>query len=157
MGAPHAAHFLKAAHKDVFAHRHGLHQVKLLIDNAHAPVEGFHRGGLLNDLPVEDYLAAVLGVDAGENLHQRGFAGAVFAHQAVDLAPFDPDGYVVQGLDAGEALVHMGHGKDILAVFSFHANLLVTSDLRCGTAARPSGLFDALDGGGVFQGSLKPA
>ena len=43
------------------------------------------RAGEINTCAVVADLAGILAVDAGKNLHQRGLARAVFAHQRVDL------------------------------------------------------------------------
>ena len=43
-------------------------------------------------------------LDAGEDLHQRGLAGAVLAHQGVDLAGAEVEVDAVEGGHAGEAL-----------------------------------------------------
>ena len=39
-------------------------------------------------LAIYENLALVLLVNTGEDIHQRGLAGAVFAHQRMDLTTF---------------------------------------------------------------------
>src|SRR5207302_4516046 len=52
-----------------------------------------------------DYDLAVIGAEqAVEDVHQRGFAGAVFAEQAVDARGGEGEGDVVEGLCLAESL-----------------------------------------------------
>src|SRR5262249_41406311 len=48
----------------------------------------------------------VIGDDAGEDLHQGRFAGAVFTDDGVQFARLDVQRDIVQGDDAGKALRH---------------------------------------------------
>ena len=57
----------------------------------------------MNLFAVEEHLAVIGLVDAGEHLDQGGFAGAVFAQQCHHLTLADGDAYVIQGPDTGEA------------------------------------------------------
>jgi hypothetical protein len=41
---------------------------------------------------------------SGEQTHQRGFAGAVFTQQDVDLAAMKLEGHLIESHDSGEAL-----------------------------------------------------
>ena len=86
MGAAHAAAFLEAAEKDVLAYGHGVDEVEFLIDDAQPAAQRVDGRRLLDGLAVENDGAGVLFVNAREYLHQRGFAGAVLAHDAVDDA-----------------------------------------------------------------------
>ena len=69
-------------------------------------------------LAVERDFAGVGPVDAGEDLHQRGFAGPVLADQGQHLAGADGQRHAVEGLNAGEVLADVadfeerrcGHG-----------------------------------------------
>ena len=49
-------------------------------------------------------------IHAGDDFHQRGFAGAIFAHEQVDLAGVDFQVAVAQSSDAAEALLNVGEG-----------------------------------------------
>jgi hypothetical protein len=72
----------------------------------HADAEG-DRVGWRSDAYgriVEEYLAGVHGVEAVEDLHEGGFAGAVLAEQGVDFAGGDGERDGVVGEDAREAL-----------------------------------------------------
>jgi hypothetical protein len=51
----------------------------------------------------------VIGVDAVHDLHQGGFARAVFAEQAVDFAHAHVEADVIQGGHAGEMLCDSLH------------------------------------------------
>ena len=54
--------------------------------------------------PSTSSLAVVVGVDAGQDLHQRRLAGAVLAHQRVDLAGAELETDRVERRDAAETL-----------------------------------------------------
>ncbi|MCY1377807.1 hypothetical protein D9M69_653980 [compost metagenome] len=58
--------------------------------------------------PVEAHLAGIGPDGAEDDLHQRGFAGAVLAQDGVDLAGCDGEADVVVGNDARIALADMG-------------------------------------------------
>ena len=53
--------------------------------------------------------SSVADIDAGEDLHQRGLAGAVFTHQRVHLARVEIKPAVVQRVDAGEIFLDSPH------------------------------------------------
>jgi len=53
--------------------------------------------------------SAVLGVDSGQNLHQRAFARAVFADQRKHLARVERQVYAVERMHAGEELLNPCH------------------------------------------------
>ena len=71
-------------------------------------------------LPVEQDVAAVGGLVAGEDFHQRRFARAVFAQHADDLPAVDGEADVVVGVDGAEALVNVPE-------FNIHRHLSNTS------------------------------
>ena len=74
------------AQEDVVGHRHARHQVQLLMDDRQ-PVSGRIAGAAEpHGLAVDGDLALVVGIDAAGDLHQRRLAGAVLAHQGMDLA-----------------------------------------------------------------------
>ena len=98
---------------------------QILVDDLYAQACGLRGGDVLYGLALEQHLALVAGVHAGDDLHQRGFAAPVFAGQAHDLAGPDREIDVVQGVDAAEALVNTGHLKQ---VFRHDALLLVFLD-----------------------------
>src|SRR6185436_14797883 len=86
---------------------------------------------------VELEVAAVGRVDAGENIEQRGLAGAVRADQAVDLALADGEGHVAQRLHAAEALGDAIRGEQIQVARS--SSEPVSSLFRTAEGSRPAG------------------
>ena len=56
--------------------------------------------------------ARVGGDDAGQDVHQRGFAGAVFAKQGMDLALFHGEMNVIKDLVRTKGLGNVFHFKD---------------------------------------------
>ena len=52
---------------------------------------------------------AVLGVDAGQNLHHRALARAVFADERKHLARVERQVNAVERMHAGEELLNTGH------------------------------------------------
>jgi hypothetical protein len=93
-----------AAEHDVLEHREVVGQHEVLVHHAHAGVDRVARR-------VEGHLAAVDGdgalvrtLHAVEDLHQRGLAGAVLAHDRVHVTAPDDDVDVVVGDDARKSL-----------------------------------------------------
>src|ERR1700730_686773 len=103
-----------AADEDVLRHGQVVHQLQFLMNDADAGllrlarVGGIHAGAVVADL------AGILTVDAGENLHQRGLARAVLAHQRVDLA-----GHQIEP-SAGERAHAGGRLADVLGFNEQH-------------------------------------
>ncbi len=110
--APHPAHLPEAAQVNVLAHRHGVDEVELLVDDAQPAPQRLDGGGVLNDFPVKLDGSAIFFVDARKDLHQRGFPRAVLAHDAVYDAGGHLDGDAVQRFDAGEAFAHVPDDED---------------------------------------------
>ena len=77
-------------------------------------------GGTGDVLAKEEDLAGVGGVDAGNVVEDGGLAGAVGADQTVDLAVFDLDGEIIDGVNAAEVLLHILHFQHGDSVFSAH-------------------------------------
>jgi hypothetical protein len=63
---------------------------------------------LVHNVPV----VASVRVNARENLHQGGLAGAVLAADGVDLAGLDPQAHVIQRFNAREFLGNGPHLED---------------------------------------------
>ena len=91
-------------------------QVQLLVDHANPGLDGLLRIVREVGLPVEEHLPAVGALDAGEDLHQRGLASAVLAHQRVYLARQDGEADAVERAHAGELLGQGAHLDDGLLV-----------------------------------------
>ena len=77
-----------APNPDILGHRHEAHQVELLMDHGDAILKRIERRMELDFLALEFERAGIGRVDSGDDLHQRRFAGAVLAHQRVDMAAF---------------------------------------------------------------------
>ena len=101
-----------AAQQDVFLHGKVGREVEFLINHRHAAVAGVQRIAWLERLAVECELAGVRSVRAAEHLHQRAFAGTVFADERVDLPGVDLETHAVER--DGRAKV-LGHPIDLQA------------------------------------------
>ncbi|MNO65827.1 hypothetical protein D3C76_565970 [compost metagenome] len=93
-----------AAEEDVGGNGELRQQVQLLVDDADPLILGVagtlevHRLAAIAD-------AARIGlIDAGQHLHQGGFAGAIFTEQGHHLARIDSQTCFVEGADTGEGL-----------------------------------------------------
>ena len=71
---------------DVLRHGERLEQGEVLEHHADAQLARVRRVGDGTGLPSQQHLARVRTDDAVDDLHEGGFAGAVFAHHGVDLA-----------------------------------------------------------------------
>ena len=98
-----------ASHEDVLRHGQVLHQVQLLVHDADAQLLGVAGGLNLGGLAVELDDAVILGVNTGENFHQRRFTGAVLTDEGQDFAGAQLQLRVVQCVDAGEILLNPMH------------------------------------------------
>ena len=102
-----------ASHVDVLtdaALRNGL---QLLVDHGDAPVQGIQGTLDLNRLPFINDFALVHVINAEHAFHQRGLAGAVFAHEGMDGAGAEFQLRVVKRLDAGERFDDATHFQTI--------------------------------------------
>ena len=108
-----------AADKDVFRHGQVLHEVQLLVDDADAERLRVARAVDLDLLAKKLDRAAVARVDAGQHLHERRFAGAVFADERHDLALADLELRIVQRVDAREVFLDPGHSENRIGHFPF--------------------------------------
>ena len=98
------------AQMDVLGHGQVRRQAQLLVDDGDAGALGRDRVGDLDRLAVDQDLAAGIGVvGAREDLHQGRLAGAVLAHQRLDLAAPGLELYAVQRLHAREGLADLAH------------------------------------------------
>ena len=99
--------------EDVFGDRQQRDQRQLLVDDddpERLDVVDVAKAPLLaieDDRP----LIAAVGVDAAQHLHQRRLAGAVLAHQGMDLAGVHGEIDVAQRLHACKALADAAHFK----------------------------------------------
>ena len=65
----------------------------------------------VNLFAVEPDCARILAVNAEKALHQRGFTGAVFAHECMDGTGTDGQLCIVKRFDAGEGLADAFHAQ----------------------------------------------
>ena len=93
---------------DVFGHREVGEEGKVLVNDLDALTDGVDRMEVLVVLAVDGDRARIARIDAGDDLDQRGFAAAVFADQAVDLARLDAQIDVLQRVHAGKGFVDTG-------------------------------------------------
>ena len=84
------------------------------MDHADAQGRGIVGGAEGDLLPPDEDLALVRFIHAEEHAHQRGFTGAVFTQQGIYLAPFDLDGHIVVGDDAGKPFGDMAHFHNVV-------------------------------------------
>ena len=93
------------AEHHVFEHGERRHQHEVLMHHADAVADRLARGADSDRLAVDADLACVGFVEAVEDRHQRRFAGAVLADDAVDDSALDDEIDVVVGVNRAEALV----------------------------------------------------
>ena len=110
-GAPVDTRALGTGDEHILRHGEVGAEGDLLVHRADACVLGIlgrtdAHGSLL---ALEEDLPVVLFIDAGQNLDQRGFAGAVFSHQRVDLALAEGEIHILKGSHAGEILADAAH------------------------------------------------
>ena len=84
----------------------GIHQHEVLVDHADAGGDGVLAAFDGHRPPGDPDLAPVRPVEAVEDAHQGGLAGAVLAHQSVNRAARDREAHVPVRMDTPEALVH---------------------------------------------------
>ena len=93
---------LRPAEMDVFRDGEGLHQLEMLMHHTDAGSDRLHRRGKVPRIAIDDDLAGIRLVDAGEDIHQCRFAGTVLAEQRVNFPSPDFDIDILIGDDAGE-------------------------------------------------------
>jgi hypothetical protein len=101
-----------AGGEDVFRHRHVGEEVELLEDHPDAVRLRVRRAVEGDGLAVENDAAERRALDAGDDLHQRRFAGAVLADQHVDRAAAQLEIRTLDGDDAGIDLRHLFEAQD---------------------------------------------
>ena len=90
----------------VFADGEARNEIALLMDDADAGGDRIARTLEADGRAVEPQLALVRPIDAGDDLDQRRFAGAVLAEQRVDRAAAHRQRHVLQRQHAGEGLLN---------------------------------------------------
>ncbi len=106
----HAALGRLPAEIDVLRHAQVGQQAEFLIDDRDAVLAGDMRVGDVHDLAVDQDLPAGIGmVGPRQHLHQRALAGAVLAHQGLDLSAPGLELNVAESLRTGKSLGNAAH------------------------------------------------
>ena len=93
-----------AAHEDVLGDRQVGEERGLLVDDGDARLLRLGGRREVDVLAVEAELARVAAVEPGDDLHERGLAGAVLADEGVDRAGIEAQAAGAQGDDGAERL-----------------------------------------------------
>ena len=97
------------AKKHVLGHGQVGHGREFLVHHADAGRDALARRPELHLPASHGHPTTTRPMHARDDLHEGGFAGAVLAHEAVDLALLQREINAAQGLHAAEALGHAGH------------------------------------------------
>ncbi len=93
--------------EDIFGNSQTIQCTQLLYDNRNPVIIGIHLIMRVDFLTIQDELSAVLGINTGQHIRQRGFSGAVFADQGVHLTFIEFFGYVLYRLRDTEGFAHI--------------------------------------------------
>jgi hypothetical protein len=93
------------AEEDVVEDGHGAGEHEVLVDHPYAGGEGVVGGAEGLGLAVDEDAAGVGAEQAVEDVHEGGFAGAVFTEEAVDGGGGNGEGDGVEGGDGAEGFV----------------------------------------------------
>jgi hypothetical protein len=100
------------AKRDVLGSGEARHQALFLVDHADAQPLGVFGRVDLDRPPIELDLASIGSVQPGQDIHQAGLAGAVFAEERVDLAALCFECGGVDGHDIAEAFLNAAHREN---------------------------------------------
>ncbi len=106
---PAAAAMRRVAEEDVLGDGEFREQQQLLVNGRDPGALGVLRRGETHGAPVDQDLAAVRLIDAGDDLDQRRLACAVLAEQRMNLAGADVERDAAQRAHAGKALLEVAH------------------------------------------------
>ncbi|GAC1470889.1 MAG: hypothetical protein PVSMB5_18980 [Ktedonobacteraceae bacterium] len=81
----------------------------MLVDHTNAQTDSVAWATDLRNLPVNQNLATIGMDQAIEDIHERGFSGAIFAHQRVYLTLAYRQVHMVAGHNAGPGLIDIAH------------------------------------------------
>ena len=101
--------FALKAEDYIFSGGEHVHQLEVLVYHADAKIESISGRADDDRLSVNCDLALVGEIDAGEHIHKRGLAAAVFAQQRKDLAPVDVKPDLVVGYHRAKGLCDISH------------------------------------------------
>ena len=88
------------------------HQLEVLVDHADAESEGVGGVADVHRLAIDFDRTLVRRVGAEEYVHEAGFAGAVLAEEAKNIACVEGEVDAVAGSDGPEALRDAAHGDE---------------------------------------------
>ena len=95
---------------DVFRNGHPLDETKILVEEC----DGQVTQPVGHVPPAVVHCARIERMDSGENLDQRGFAGAILTQERDDLARADFDACVTEGARAAKPLRHAAHRQEMV-------------------------------------------
>ena len=99
------------AQNDVLRGGKQIHQLKMLVNHTDPVPEGILGRADDNLFPVDQDLAFIGKIDAGDHVHQGGFAASVFAQDGQDLLPVHIQVHAFVGLDGSESFADSSHLK----------------------------------------------
>ena len=98
---------------DILRHRHEWHQVELLMDHGDTILQRIERRFQADRQAFQMNLALIWNIYSSKDLHQRGFAGAVLAHQRMHSAALEPELHIVQRQNARKFLADVFDVQEI--------------------------------------------
>ena len=103
-----------ATEKNIFGDRELRNERQLLMHDGDPGIFGRMHAVELAHLTVHANLALVgaVRIDAAEDVHESGFAGAIFADERVNLAGMEIDRNTIERKDARKALGDLAHFQD---------------------------------------------
>ena len=111
--------FRRIGGKDIFRDAGGVEDGQLLVDNADAGLFRCDGAWKVHAFSVQKNFASVRLVDAGQDVHQRAFARAVFAEQRMHLSALKLEIHAIQRLDARKLLCNVLQLQYIFAQSTF--------------------------------------
>ncbi len=96
------------------------------MDNAHAVLARVRNGVDFDRFAVDADFSVVLGVNAAEDVDERGFSRAVFADQREHFARLEVQAHAAQRVHAGKALMDIVHFQQVV----FQCRSLLTVSCR---------------------------
>ena len=147
------------AEHDVLEHAERRHQHEMLMHHADAVADRLARGADPDRLAVDADFAGVGFVEAVENRHQRRFAGAVLADDAVDDAALDDEIDVIVGVNRAEALVdadQLDGGRGFIGLGRHARSPVRLRSMRRGQSTAPPSSPRALATGRAGDSARRP-
>src|SRR5437763_1267451 len=108
----------QTAEQEILGHSHVEAERELLMNHRDPCLKGVAGTRERERAAVELYRSGVRLLDAGEDLSERGFAGAVFAADGMTSSRRNVEGDVAEGLDAGVPLRETAKGNHAAVILS---------------------------------------